>query len=202
MDAEAPTDTVNQTISEATFLLTELRYTLGQIHVQIGDLDAETRRSAMCRDRSVESILQDMMASEDRYQEQYAQLLGVDVSSLHAPDQIVPLPMNEEVSELPQDQDDFEHNRAKTIALLENAGDNWPSGWFGNTLRRIAAIRRISLSVGCNILRAIPGRTWTNRLRHRMALRDSQTLLENRTVPFRSPNKLFGRHPGRDAFSG
>lgn len=142
MDAEAPTDTVNQTISEATFLLTELRYTLGQIHVQIGDLDAEARRSAMCGDRSVESILQDMMTSEDRYQEQYAKFLGVDTSKLHAPDQIVPLPLNEDISELPQEQDDFEHNRAQTIALLESAGDNWPDELLALVRQHVAEDRR------------------------------------------------------------
>ena len=42
------------TISEPQFMLTELRYTLGQLHVQVLDLDPETRSKALCEGRSID----------------------------------------------------------------------------------------------------------------------------------------------------
>lgn len=125
MDSEAPTDTVSQTISEATFLVTELRYTLGQIHVQVGDLDESTRENATCGDRSVSSILREMQEAERRYQQRYSELLGASPQDLEGT-ATLPLPVNEEQDETSDEQNAFEHQRAVTIALLERAGDEWP----------------------------------------------------------------------------
>ncbi|MGH2443929.1 MAG: hypothetical protein ACRDFX_12310, partial [Chloroflexota bacterium] len=75
------------TISEADFLLTELRYTLGQIHVQVLDLDPDARR-AKHGDESVDSILAEMLSSERGYQRIYAGLLETEIprrESLESP---------------------------------------------------------------------------------------------------------------------
>lgn len=142
MDTQAPADSVDGTISQAEFLLTELKYTLGQIHVQIGDLDAETRRSAMCEGRTVDGILQEMMKSEDHYLEEYASLLGVDSREFNAAEQDIPLPLNADVDEATDDQNDFEHKRAQTIALLESAGDVWPQPVLDLVKQHVSEDRR------------------------------------------------------------
>jgi hypothetical protein len=147
LDTQAPTDTVSETISEATFLLTELRYTLGQMHVQIGDLDEETRKTAKCGDRSAADILAEMMRSEDAYQERYAQILGIDASKLKPAEEVVPLPLSEEVDEESQEQNDFEHNRAQTIALLDQAGDSWPAELLDLVRQHVAEDRRHTTSL-------------------------------------------------------
>jgi len=91
------------------------------MHVQIGDLDEETRKTAKCDDRSVADIVAEMTRSEDEYQERYAQTLGIDTSTLKPAEEVVPLPLSEEVDEEPEDQNDFEHNRAQTIAICAQA---------------------------------------------------------------------------------
>jgi hypothetical protein len=113
------------TISEATFLLTELRYTLGQIHVQIGDLDESARGSVLCGDRSVADILREMRESEDRYQEQYASLLGVDPNAIAEDAFEAPLPINQVVTEMTGEGRTFEQRRGRTVAMLQSAGDEW-----------------------------------------------------------------------------
>jgi hypothetical protein len=147
LDTRAPTDTVSETISEATFLLTELKYTLGQMHVQIGDLDDKTRQTAHCEGRTVADILTEMMTSEDEYQERYAQLLGIDTSRLKPADEVVPLPLNEEVEEESDDQNDFEHNRAQTIAILEQAGESWPTELLELVRQHVSDDRRHTTSL-------------------------------------------------------
>jgi hypothetical protein len=147
LDTQVPTDTVSETISEATFLLTELKYTLGQMHVQIGDLDEETRKTAKCDDRSVADIVAEMTRSEDEYQERYAQTLGIDTSTLKPAEEVVPLPLSEEVDEEPEDQNDFEHNRAQTIAILEQAGESWPAGLLDLVRQHVAEDRRHTTSL-------------------------------------------------------
>lgn len=99
-------------ISEPAFLLTELRYTLGQLHVQLGDLDASSRQNTEGRERSVEEILDDMIRDENTYQTQYSRMLGVPVPE-EGPDEQF------------RGQSAFERKRAQTVALLEKAEDNW-----------------------------------------------------------------------------
>jgi hypothetical protein len=113
------------TISEGTFLLTELRYTLGQLHVQLGDMDSRALRETQYNGRSVEQLLRDMIESERRAQAQYAQMLGTTIPNpSDTATQVVPLPVNESEEE-PGPQATFEHLRAQTIDLLAAAGDSW-----------------------------------------------------------------------------
>jgi hypothetical protein len=141
LENEAAVDTTSATISESTFLLTELRYTLGQIHVQIGDMDEKARGMALYGDRTISDILAEMQSTEDEYQEKYGAMLGVDVASLHPSEQIVPLPISDEVDENAEDQNSFEHNRAQTIAMLEGAGDAWPPALVDLVRRHVSADR-------------------------------------------------------------
>ncbi len=121
-------DASSGTISEATFLVTELRYTLGQLHVQLGEMDRETRAAMMCGDRSAETILQELIRSETEYQSKYAHLLQVKQPSIDDGPVAVPLPMREDDSEEGAEQPEFEQLRSRTIAMLDEAGDNWPAG--------------------------------------------------------------------------
>ncbi len=114
------------TISEADFLLTELRYTLGQLHVQILDIDEETRESAACGGKTVNMILREMVNSEAEYQGRYRDLMHAK-SSAAATAEHVPLPVDE-AEEQPGLATVFEHWRAGTIALLEGIGPDWPEG--------------------------------------------------------------------------
>jgi hypothetical protein len=68
--------------------------------------------------------------------------LGVDFKELQPAEQVVPLPLNEDVSEESDEQNDFEHNRAQTIALLEEAGDNWPADLLDLVRQHVAEDRR------------------------------------------------------------
>ncbi|HEX6506596.1 MAG TPA: hypothetical protein VF221_03100 [Chloroflexota bacterium] len=111
------------TITEAQFLLTELQYTLGQLHVQLADMDPDTRAATMCGDRSIEQVLSDLLTSESEYQAQYARLLGLDLPAQQDIDHIA-LPVDDDI-EQPGSQTTFEHMRTQTIELLRRAGDNW-----------------------------------------------------------------------------
>jgi len=124
-------------------LLTELQYTLGQIHVQVGDLDAETRSSATCGDRTIDDILAAMMRSEGEYQSSYAQLLKTDISTIASNQPEVPLPINEEEADAENSaRSDFEHERARTIALLTTAGETWPLELLAAVQQQVQEDRR------------------------------------------------------------
>lgn len=114
---------VTETISEPQFLVTELHYTLGQLHVQVLDLDAATR-SEDCDGESVDSILADMIRAEKQYQSEYQRILSTPPSEAPSAE-TVPLPINESEEE-PGPEARFEHLRAETIALVQTAPDEWP----------------------------------------------------------------------------
>lgn len=122
------TETTNtvDTISEPEFLLTELRYTLGQLHVQVLDIDEETRTRCTSDGRSIEGVLQSMVNAEQEYQRQYAELLGVPAPDVRTEDDAVPLPLSE-TGESSGPVASFEHSRAHTISMLEHAGQSWTS---------------------------------------------------------------------------
>lgn len=111
------------TISEANFLLTELRYTLGQLHVQVLDLDASAREGGDDAGKSIDDILADMVSHEKEYQARYTELLGTELPEQN--DDEIPLPINEAEAQ-PGREHTFEQKRAQTIALLERVGENWP----------------------------------------------------------------------------
>jgi hypothetical protein len=110
------------TITEAQFLMTELQYTLGQLHVQLADMDAETMRRGMCGDRSIEQVVSDLCESEVNYQSQYGRLLNLDVSG--GTSEHIALPVSDE-SEQAGSQSRFEHLRTRTIELLEGTESQW-----------------------------------------------------------------------------
>jgi hypothetical protein len=101
-------------ISEPSFLITELRYTLGQLHVQLGDLDASGHRSTGPEGRTVDQILSDMLADERDYQDSYRRLLHLSSDSEHREEALL-------------GQTEFEHARNRTVAILEKAPLEWPA---------------------------------------------------------------------------
>lgn len=115
------------TISEQDFLLTELRYTLGQLHVQVGDLLPEQRSNSE-GGQSVDQILQEMMQTEEQYQKRYAQLLHAAV-----PDHGIDL--------LPASESPFEDQRGRTIALLEHSQGTWSQELLDMVKQQVAGDR-------------------------------------------------------------
>jgi hypothetical protein len=132
-----------ETISESTFLITELRYTLGQLHVQVLDLDPETRASLKCGDRSIDEILADMLTAEDRAQARYAEILQEAGPETDGGQTNVPLPVNEG-EEQPGVETAFEHRRAQTIEILERAGSNWPKELLDAVKEQIGEDRKMT----------------------------------------------------------
>ena len=61
-------------------------------------MDDETRRNAMCGDRSVEQVLQDMSSAETQYQSEYARLLNLTVKTGETADHVA-LPVSDEVQQ-------------------------------------------------------------------------------------------------------
>jgi hypothetical protein len=130
-----------ETISESTFMITELRYTLGQLHVQVLDLDPETRSSLKCDDRTIDQILADMIASEKRWQSRCAEILHTSVPQSDGGSTSVPLPV-EAAEEQPTVEAAFEHERAQTIVMLEQVGGSWPQELLDAVKQQIAEDRK------------------------------------------------------------
>lgn len=114
-------------ISETTFLVTELRYTLGQLHVQLGDVLPE-QRSRAYSGQSMNSVLQDMMQGERSFQQRVAQLLSVEIPSRGA-------------SGAAPSETDFERARVETVAMLERAEPKWPQSLIDLVKEQVAADR-------------------------------------------------------------
>jgi hypothetical protein len=134
------------TISESAFLLTELRYTLGQLHVQVLDLDAETRNKILCGDRTIDQTLSDMVASEGQWQTKYAQMLRIAAPGSDSSDAEVPLPVNAD-DEQPGVETVFEHKRAQTIAMLEKVSGDWPEELLDAVKQQVAEDRRLTTDI-------------------------------------------------------
>jgi hypothetical protein len=111
-------------ITEAQFLLTELQYTLGQLHVQLEDMDAGTRERVMCGNRSIEGVLAELCEADSRYQSQYARLLHATSPEPETSDEIA-LPVSHGEQQ-PGAETRFERLRTQTIALLRGTGTEWP----------------------------------------------------------------------------
>ena len=111
------------TITEAQFLLTELQYTLGQLHVQLADLDAEALKRGRCGDRTIEQVLTDLNDSEAAYQAQYARILGVAAPAESAESHVA-LPVADDVGD-DSWQANFERRRTQTIDLLTGRDADW-----------------------------------------------------------------------------
>ena len=126
------------TITEAQFLMTELKYTLGQLHVQLADMGTDTMRRSMCGNRSVEQVVLDLCSSETEYQYQYARLLNLEVTD-GAGDHIA-LPISDE-AEQPSAQSRFEHLRTRTIELLQGTEGRWNQEVLDLVKRQVAQDR-------------------------------------------------------------
>lgn len=147
MSSEVIPDAVNsELISEAAFLLTELRYTLGQLHVQVLDLDDETRRTAQCNGKSIEEMLTGLMSSERDYQQRYIQMLHLSPAESAASDERIPLPVNETDESLGKETS-FEHERARTIHILERGGEQWPPELIALVQEQVANDRQVTTNI-------------------------------------------------------
>jgi len=120
-------------ISEPAFLLTELRYTLGQLHVQLGDLD-ESMRTKGDGGACIDEILDSMVSDEDRYQAHYSRMLNVSVPQEGGDEQF-------------RGHAAFENKRAQTVALLEQVGDNWPAELVDCVREQVAADRKYTTQI-------------------------------------------------------
>jgi len=130
-----------ETITEPAFLLTELRYTLGQLHVQALDLDEEARRAACHEGRSIEETLADMVRYEKEYQARYSELLHRPDESGGKQVEATLLPVNE-AEDAHGTESDFEHLRGGTIVILEQAPDPWPQGLVDLVREQVARDRQ------------------------------------------------------------
>jgi hypothetical protein len=111
-------------------LLTELRYTLGQLHVQLGDLSSSSvRASAANTDRTVEQEVASMVQDEAKYQAQYAQLLNIAAPQSGGETGAA----GEEV---------FIRQRERTLAMLQQAGEPWPEELIAAVQQQVANDRR------------------------------------------------------------
>jgi hypothetical protein len=133
-----------QSIPEETFLLTELRYTLGQLHVQIGDLD-DSALSNETGGQSIDSLLAQLIDNEKQYQAQYARVLNV-AAPAHPDDQPIPLPVEHQADEMTK-RARFEHMRAATVAMLEGAGASWPAGLREAVREQVQADRNVTTQI-------------------------------------------------------
>jgi hypothetical protein len=110
------------------------------------DLDENARKSVMSGDKSVNEILDDLVASEDKWQSRYAEILHAATPDGGQVEFEVPLPVNtaEEESGV---ENTFEHKRARTIALLESVKGGWPSELLETVKQQIAEDRRITTAI-------------------------------------------------------
>jgi hypothetical protein len=138
--------TTTEGISEPAFLLTELRYTLGQLHVQVLDLEPEQLAASAPGYRCVNDVLQEMAQKETEHQTKYAGLLHIPTSQSEGEDAAVPLPVNQSEEE-PGPESDFEHRRAHTISILEKAGAQWSQELLEAVKAQVADDRRFTTEI-------------------------------------------------------
>lgn len=132
-------------ISEPMFLLTELRYTLGQLQVQLTGLDLG-RQDAQPGTRSIDDILAEMASTETEYQQKYARILGLPASEAGKEEASIPLPIDE-TEEAPQRQAHLERERAHTIALLERSAEPWPADLLDTAKAQVAQDRAFTTQI-------------------------------------------------------
>lgn len=116
-------------ISEPTFLLTELRYTLGQLNTQLGDVNAKQEQQSPGGAPSIDAVLQDMAQAERKCQQQYEKLTGIPARELPIADSGSPA-------------EAFEKLRLGTITQLEQVGSTWPAQLVEAVRQQIAEDRR------------------------------------------------------------
>lgn len=122
-------------ISESSFLLTELRYTLGQLHVQLADIDSSTTNEATAGIYGrIHDILGRMAEYEARYHIQYSEITHAQVPA--------------EASGLPAEPEStFEARRGQTIALLEQVREPWPESLLELVRNHVAEDRHNTTAI-------------------------------------------------------
>ncbi|MGI8968459.1 MAG: hypothetical protein ACR2GA_05070 [Chloroflexota bacterium] len=135
----------SNTISEARFLLTELRYTLGQVHVQVLDVDQEERKSSAGGERSIDMILRDLLRAEQEWQGRYHEILGTAPRE-DAAQEPIPLPVHETEGQ-PGLENAFEHARARTIALLEPVDEPWSQSLLDAVKQQVQQDRQYTTDI-------------------------------------------------------
>lgn len=108
------------TISEPAFLITELRYTLGQLNAQLGDISSRQEAGGTDDRPSIYQVLEAMQRSERAYQEKYRRMTGVAI------------PEDAPVQDAGSPAAAFERLRIATITMLEQVEGEWP-----DTLREL-----------------------------------------------------------------
>ena len=133
-EMDTVTETMPEAISEPAFLLTELRYTLGQLHVQLSGLNGEMRTSPLCGGRSIDQVVQEMLQEETRYQREYARLLNVTAAEGHQEEGFV-------------GQDEFERRRTQTVGMLEPLGEDWSQELIDLVKQQVAHDRKSTTDI-------------------------------------------------------
>lgn len=118
------------TISEPTFLITELRYTLGQLNAQLGDITTRQESRGTSDKPSIDQVLEAMLQSEQKYQEQYSGMTGVAI------------PENVPVQDAGSPAAAFERMRIGTITMLEQVEGEWPESLRDRVRQHIAEDRQ------------------------------------------------------------
>lgn len=116
--------TTETTTSERDFLLTELRYTLGQLHVQLGDLGSNLRAGEESTDRTVFQVVASMIEDEGKYQVQYARMLNVSA------------PADEGGEETGEEA--FVTKREQTLVMLEQVPEPWSQELIASVQQQVA----------------------------------------------------------------
>ncbi len=119
-----------EAISQPQFLLTELRYTLGQLNAQLGGLTRQQETEGSGIVPSVQEILDTMTRNETKYQEQYSRLTGV------------PIPEKVPVQDAGNPAAEFERMRIGTIAMLEQIQPDWPDQLMEAVRQQVADDRQ------------------------------------------------------------
>lgn len=118
------------TISEPTFLITELRYTLGQLNTQLGDISSRQEAAGTVDRPSIYQVLEAMQQSERAYQERYSRMTGV------------PIPDDAPVQDAGSPAAPFERLRIATITMLEQVEGEWPDALKESVRQQVAEDRQ------------------------------------------------------------
>jgi hypothetical protein len=116
-------------ISEPDFLMTELRYTLGQLTVQLGGVGSDVQADAPEVRDEIRPVLKRMLENEKSYQDQYARLLGISRPAAGA------------------GTGTFTQLREQTIAMLKRAGENWPPELLACVKQQVAGDREATTQI-------------------------------------------------------
>lgn len=120
-------------VSEPTFLLSELRYTIGQIHVQLGSIEPAALEPTGKGSRGAEQILGDLVTREAKCQAQYARLLGMQT------------PQPEQTGG--DKEAEFDKARNQTIGMLDQVEGDWSPELVDAVRQQVADDRKCATAI-------------------------------------------------------